>query len=152
MNNNVRGIIAGLIATIVLSLLMIVKGMMGVMPELNVIAMLAGQMGGNMMMGWVAHFMIGAVAYGLAFANLQGVLPGGSALVKGIVLGIIGWLVMMVALMPMMGAGLFAMNMGMMATVATLVLHIIFGLVLGLAWSMIGAKQDKIGTEQEMNR
>ena len=139
MNNNVRGIIAGLVATIVLSVLMVLKGMMGVMPDLNVITMLASKMGGNVMMGWVAHFIIGAILYGLAFANLRGVLPGGSDVVKGIVLGIAGWLVMMLVVMPMMGAGMFAMNMGMMAAVATLMLHIIFGLVLGLTYSKVGA-------------
>ncbi|MEX2500606.1 MAG: DUF6789 family protein [Wenzhouxiangellaceae bacterium] len=139
MNNNVRGIIAGLVATVVLSVLMVVKGMMGVMPDLNVITMLASKMGGNMVMGWAAHFVIGVLVYGLAFANLRGVLPGGSNTVKGMVLGIMGWLVMMLAIMPMMGAGIFAMNMGMMAAVATLVLHIIFGLVLGLTYDKVGA-------------
>lgn len=139
MNNNIRGIIAGLIATIVLSILMILKGMMGLMPELNVIAMLAGRMGGSTMMGWVAHFVIGAIIYGLAFANLADALPGGSNPVRGIVLGIIGWLIMMIVIMPMMGAGFFAMGMGMMATVATLVLHIIFGWVLGFSYDKIGA-------------
>lgn len=139
MNNNVRGIIAGLVATIVLSILMVLKGRMGMMPELNVIKMLAGQMGGSLAMGWIAHFVIGAILYGLAFANLRGTLPGGSDVVKGIVLGIVGWLIMMIVVMPMMGAGLFAMNMGMMATVATLVLHIIFGLVLGLTYGKVGS-------------
>ncbi|MDT8439707.1 MAG: hypothetical protein RQ729_11935 [Wenzhouxiangellaceae bacterium] len=137
MNNNVAGIIAGLAATVVLSVLMLVKGMMGVMPELNVIAMLAGQMGGSAVMGWMAHFMIGAIIYGLAFANLQGLLPGGSVTIKGIALGVVGWLVMMVVLMPMMGAGFFALNMGMMATVATLMLHVIFGAVLGAVYGKL---------------
>ena len=137
MNNNVRGIIAGLVATIVLSILMLLKGMMGMMPELNVIKMLAGQMGGSPVMGWLAHFVIGVIIYGLAFANLRGLLPGGSNLVKGIVLSIVGWLIMMIVVMPIMGAGMFAMNMGMMATVATLVLHIIFGLVLGLTYDKV---------------
>ena len=141
MNNNLRGIIAGLVATIVLSILMLLKGMMGMMPELNVIKMLAGQMGGSPVMGWLAHFVIGVIIYGLAFANLRGLLPGGSNLVKGIVLSIVGWLIMMIAVMPMMGAGLFAMNMGMMATVATLVLHIIFGLVLGLTYDKVGVSE-----------
>jgi len=139
MNNNLRGIVAGLIATIVLSVLMMLKDMMGLMPELNVIAMLAGQMGGNIMMGWVAHFVVGAIIYGLAFANFKGMLPGGSDTVRGIVLGILGWLVMMVVMMPMMGAGLFALGMGAMATMATLVLHVIFGAVLGLAYNKLGA-------------
>ena len=141
MNNNVRGIIAGLVATIVLSILMLLKGMMGMMPELNVIKMLAGQMGGSPVMGWLAHFVIGVIIYGLAFANVRGLLPGGSNLVKGIVLSIVGWLIMMIVVMPMMGAGMFAMNMGMMATVATLVLHIIFGLVLGLTYDKVGASE-----------
>jgi len=139
MNNYMRGILAGLIATIVLSILMYVKGMMGLMPELDIIAMLAGKMGGSAMMGWIGHFVIGALGYGLAFAVIGDKLPGGSSTVRGIVLGIIGWLMMMIVLMPMMGAGLFAMNMGMMAAVATLILHVIFGAVLGLVYSKLGS-------------
>jgi hypothetical protein len=87
MNNNLRGIIAGLIATVVLSLLMFVKGMVGVMPDLNVIAMLASQMGGSMAIGWTAHFIIGAILYGLVLANLDSMIPGGSDISRGIVLG-----------------------------------------------------------------
>ncbi|GAB4170544.1 MAG: hypothetical protein Kow0020_04870 [Wenzhouxiangellaceae bacterium] len=139
MNSNLRGIVAGLIATVVLSVLMYLKGMMGLMPELNVIAMLAGKMGSSMAMGWVAHFVIGAFVYGLAFANLGGKLPGNTSVARGIALGVIGWLIMMLVLMPMMGAGLFAMQMGMMAAVATLVLHVIFGAVLGLAYDKLGS-------------
>ena len=139
MNNYMRGILAGLIATIVLSILMYMKGMMGLMPELDIIAMLAGKMGGSAMMGWIGHFVIGALGYGLAFAIIGDKLPGGSSTVRGIALGIIGWLMMMIVLMPMMGAGLFAMNMGMMAAVATLILHVIFGAVLGLVYSKLGS-------------
>ncbi|GAB4362499.1 MAG: hypothetical protein Kow0060_18780 [Methylohalobius crimeensis] len=129
MNNIARGIIAGLVATVVLSLLMMMKSAMGVMPKLDVIAMLAGMMGGIKALGWMAHFMVG-MGYGLVFAFLHGKLPGPSV-VQGIILGIIGWLVMMSMLMPMMGAGLFAVAMGMMAPVATFMLHVIFGGVLG---------------------
>jgi hypothetical protein len=45
-------LISGLIATSVLSALMMMKAKMGMMPELNVISMLASKMGGNPMMGW----------------------------------------------------------------------------------------------------
>lgn len=137
MNSNVRGVIAGLIATVVLSVLMVLKGTMGMMPELNVIAMLAGSMGGDMMMGWIAHFVIGAIIYGLAFANIGSSLPGGGDTVRGITLAVIGWLIMMIVIMPMMDKGFFAMNMGMMAAVATLVLHIIFGAVLGFSYNKL---------------
>lgn len=139
MKTILNGMIGGLVATIVLSLIMAVKSKMGVMPDLNVIKMLAGQMGGGLALGWAAHFVIGIVVYGVALAGINSVLPGKSGLAYGIVLGIAGWLVMMVALMPMVGAGFFAMGMGMMATVATLILHLIFGAVLGLVYGKLAA-------------
>ena len=44
MTNTARGIAAGLAATMVLSMIMVAKGMMGLMPELNVIAMLSSML------------------------------------------------------------------------------------------------------------
>ena len=134
MNKFIRGIIAGLVATAVLSLLMLMKGMMGLMPDVDIIAMLAGKMGGNAMLGWGAHFMIGII-YGLAMAII------GGGLGRGMALATVGWLIMMVALMPMMGSGMFGMSMpsGMMVPAATLMLHLIFGAVLGFTYSKLGA-------------
>ncbi|MEW9503622.1 DUF6789 family protein, partial [Jeotgalibacillus marinus] len=76
------------------------------------------------------HFMIGVVGYGVALALLDDHLPGESRVWHGALLAMIGWLVMMVALMPMAGAGLFGMNLGMAAPAMTLMLHLIFGAVL----------------------
>lgn len=69
--------------------------------------------------------------YGVAIALLDSRLPGKSSVAHGVALGAIGWLAMMLALMPMAGAGLFGMSLGAMAPVVTLVLHLIFGAVLG---------------------
>jgi len=44
------------------------------------------------------------------------------------------WLVMMVMLMPMAGAGAFGLQLGLMAPVATLILHWIYGAVLGAVY------------------
>ncbi|MEO6269444.1 MAG: DUF6789 family protein [Lautropia sp.] len=49
----------------------------------------------------------------------------------GLAIGVGGWLVMMLTLMPMAGAGLFGMSFGAMASAMTLVLHLIFGAILG---------------------
>lgn len=130
MNNLIKGLIAGIVATLVLSILMIIKAKMGMMPDLNVITMLASKMGGNPMLGWIAHIVIG-LGYGIVIALLFNKLPSDCGMIKGMVLGVLGWLVMMLVVMPMMGAGVFALNMGIMAAVATLVLHLIFGAVLG---------------------
>lgn len=124
------GIVAGLVATIVLSILMLIKGAAGLMPNLNVIQMLSGMMNAPMLAGWVAHFVIGALLWGIGFAVLQKTLPGNYAL-KGVLFALGAWLVMMIVVMPMAGAGLFAANMGPMAAVMTGVLHVIFGFVLG---------------------
>ncbi|HUX25588.1 MAG TPA: DUF6789 family protein [Burkholderiales bacterium] len=131
MNNIVKGVIAGFVATVVLSLLMVMKSAMGLMPELDVISMLSTMMGSGLAMGWIAHFMIGTVIWGGLFALLAPSLPGGSLWLKGVMFGVGAWLLMMVAVMPMAGAGLFGMKFGMVAPVMTLVLHVIFGTVLG---------------------
>ncbi len=137
MNKITAGLGAGFIATVVLSAMMIAKGMMGVMPQLDVIAMLSAMMGTSAVMGWLVHFMIGTLAWGGGFAVLYGLISVGTALIKGIVFGVAAWLGMMVMVMPMVGAGLFGMNFGIMAPIMTLVLHIIFGAVLGTVFQML---------------
>lgn len=133
-----KGMIAGLVATAVLSMIMVAKGMMGLMPELNVIAMLSNMMGSVPIMGWAAHFMIGVIVWGVGFATLFKMIPGSSSVSKGIAFGIAAWLMMMLAIMPMAGAGVFGLKMGMIAPVMTLMLHAIFGAVLGLVYGRLG--------------
>ncbi|MDE2307173.1 MAG: hypothetical protein KGJ97_02645 [Xanthomonadaceae bacterium] len=144
MNTYVRAMIAGFVATVVLSILMFIKSMMGVMPGLDVVHMLSGmahQMMGmpdSPMVGWVMHFMIGTVVWGVLFALLFKVLPGSGAVAKGVAFGVLAWLLMMLIPMPMAGAGLFGMHMGMMAPAMTLVLHLIWGAVLGATFGALG--------------
>lgn len=137
MSNIAKGMLAGLVATVVLSALMVMKAMIGVMPALDLPKMIAGMMGSpdTPVLGWAIHFMIGVVGYGIAI-KLYGQRLG-SPIVSGIVIGAVGWLIMMLVLMPMAGVGLFAMSMGLMAPMMTLVLHLIFGAVLGWTYGML---------------
>jgi len=142
MNIYLRSMIAGFAATVVLSLLMMLKSAMGMMPQLDVIAMLGGMsermMGvGGAGVAWLIHFLIGTVLWGVLFALLHDVLPGTGPIVKGISFGVLAWLLMMILPMPMAGAGFFGMAMGMMAPVMTLVLHVIWGAVLGAVFRML---------------
>ncbi len=88
-------------ATVILSLLMLMKGAMGLMPALDPISMIAVMMGVSTAIAWGIHFMIGTVIWGGAFALLESHLPGGELWLKGVVFGIGAWLIMMVAMMPM---------------------------------------------------
>ena len=127
-----KGIVAGFAATVALSLIMLLKAGMGLMPDLNVIAMLTKMLGGSSpVTGWIAHFAIGAVAWGILFVWLDPNIPGNAHWLKGVVFGIGAWLLMMIIIMPMAGAGFFGMNLGIMAPVMTLILHLIYGVVLG---------------------
>lgn len=134
-----KGLLAGLAATVVLSLVMILKAKMGLMPGLDIPKMLAGMVGapGEPLVGWAVHLAIGIVLYGIAIALLDRRLPGEGALGHGLFLAVAGWFFMMLVLMPMAGAGLFGMSMGVMAPVMTLVLHLIFGAVLGWTYGRL---------------
>lgn len=142
MGTYARSMVAGFVATVVLSLLMMMKSRMGIMPELDVISML-GKMSQDMMgmggpaVGWLLHFMIGTVAWGILFALLYSILPGAGSVVKGISFGVLAWLMMMIGPMPMAGAGLFGLNFGIMAPIMTLMLHIIFGAVMGWVFARL---------------
>lgn len=145
MNNRyARAIVAGFVATVVLSVLMLIKGAMGMLPQMNVIHMLAGMAHARMglpaspLVGWIAHFFIGTVLWGIGFALLQPVLPGSSAVRKALSFSVLAWLLMMLVPLPMAGAGLFGLKMGPMAPVMTLVLHLIWGAVLGAVYGRLG--------------
>jgi hypothetical protein len=139
MNPTINGMIAGFVATLVLSALMFVKGTMGSMPQLDVITVLSRMAGATHVagVGWLLHFLIGAVAWGMLFAWLAPSLPGGSDWVKGVIFGAGAWLLMMIAVMPMAGAGLFGMSLGMVAPAMTLMLHLVFGAVLGFTYQKL---------------
>jgi hypothetical protein len=138
-----KGFQAGLAATVVLSILMLLKQLMGIMPELNLPLMIAGMMGAPDMplIGWIVHFMIGVLGYGFVIAFVARSAHGKSLVGTGVLIGFVGWLIMMLVLMPMAGAGFFAMNMGIMAAVMTLVLHLIFGAVLGWTFDRFSASR-----------
>lgn len=122
-----RLFLAGVAATLAMTVLMLMAPRLG-MPPMNVGEMLGSVMGGSIVLGWAAHFMIGivlAVVYGALFV---GRLPG-PAVVRGMIYSLFPWLFMQLAVMPMMGNGLFS-GSAMMA-VGSLMGHLVFGAVLG---------------------
>ena len=139
-----RGITAGLVATIALSIIMIMKTMMGVMPAFNIIGDWTNTLATfGLLIGppvaWILHFALGAV-WGVLFALFHRQLPGGYV-ISGIIVGVLAWLGMMIGFMPIAGNGLFALGISPMVTMATLVLHILFGAVLGYTYSKLAGPE-----------
>lgn len=52
-------------------------------------------------------------------------------------LEVFAWALMMILAMPMVGAGLFAVKLGILAPVMTLILHLIWGAVLGFVFGLL---------------
>lgn len=143
MDNFSKGIVAGFIATVLLSILMLMKSAMGMLPALNVIQMQTQMLHSYIgtpaapVVGWISHFIIGTVVWGGLFGAFNHSVPGRNELVKGMVFSVAAWLLMMFIVMPMAGAGFFGHNIGVMAPVATLVLHLIFGAVMGYSYAKL---------------
>lgn len=125
------GMVAGLVATTVISALMLFKQLIGVAPQVDVIAMLTHLLGANTLVaGWLCHFFIGTLLWGTAFAVLSETFPG-AYWMRGAIASLIPWLLMMFFLMPLAGAGVFGLAIGVAVPITTLVLHLVFGAVVG---------------------
>ncbi len=146
MNIYAKSIVSAFVATVVLALLLLLKSAMGLMPQLNTIHMLAGLAHGMLglpatpVVGWIIHFLIGTVLWGVLFALLYAVLPGRSAVSKALLFATGAWLLMMLIPLPLSGAGLFGLHIGLMAPVMTLILHWIWGAVLGLTFAALSKR------------
>ena len=107
------------------------------MPELNVIKLLTNVSHNifhapvNPIIGWVIHFVIGFFIWGFLFALFAKWWRMPNYSVKGIVFATLAWLLMMMTLMPAAGVGLFGAKLGAGVAVGTLLMHWIYGAVLG---------------------
>jgi len=146
MNAIRGGLLAGFFATVLVSMMMMIKTATGQFPELHVVRTISGVIGspGNLVAGFGAHIFIGTVIWGIAYAMIESRIPISSHSAKGALFGIVAWLLMMIVFMPLAGAGLFAVHRGSMTVpLITLAYHLVFGLVLGnvYAWNIPSPKR-----------
>src|SRR5437879_3866360 len=130
MSNALKGMIAGFVATLVLSGLMLLNSTMDLMPQINIIRMLTNLGTLSTPAAWMDHFIVGVVIWGLLFAVYDGGATRPAHWLKGIIFGVFAWLMMMVAFMPAAGAGFFGTKIGITAPVGLLILHLIYGAIL----------------------
>lgn len=143
MSNYFKGIVAGLIATAVMTALMLIKNYFGMFTELNFVDLInninASYFGlpDNPWAPWVVHFVVGSVVYGIIFTFFNPKLTE-SYTFNGIIIGIGAWFVMMLVVFPLIGGGLFGTVLGEHARVASLLLHGVYGAILGYSYEKIG--------------
>ncbi|RME08085.1 MAG: hypothetical protein D6803_02145 [Anaerolineae bacterium] len=140
-------IVAGLVGTVVITLIMAMAPKMG-MPKMDMVGMLGSMFGGeNRALGLVIHLMMGAI-FALIYAYLWSAGVGSVSVGSGAVFGIVHWLIVGLIMggMPMMHAGIKSgaveapgvyvlKSGGVMAFMGGLVGHIIFGIVVALVYA-----------------
>ena len=132
-----RATLAGVGGTGAMSILGLAGPLVG-LPLANVGAMLSGFVGQTVdpslnvpIVGWALHFGIGLV---LALIYTYGITDklAGPGAVRGAAYGLLPWLVAQVAVMPIMGMGVFAVESGSpVLAINSLLDHLVYGAVLG---------------------
>src|SRR5262245_15880683 len=139
MSNSMRGMLAGLIATLVLSGLLLFKSTIELAPPLNII-MLLPQLGCiSVVQAWMGRFLVGVVVWGLLFGAFGATWDKGAYWLKGIIFGLFAWVMMMVLFMPLAKAGFFGARIGIEAPLVTLLYHLVYGAVLGVVYGLLTA-------------
>lgn len=124
----------GMVATIIMSIPMVVATATGVSPMPKPIpAAIAGMVLGKETANpaLMAFAIITHLAYGGFWSAVLAAATKPVTIWKGLLLGAMLWLIMQVAVLPLLGWGLFGTAITSKIAVATLVLHLIYGGTLG---------------------
>ena len=123
-----NSVIAGLCGTAVHSLLALVHSKTGPLPEFQpnddfrrALSWLIGQ-DIHSGVAWLLLFVNGAVIWGFLFGQVYSFLPGKHPWQKGVVFGICAWIVMGFVFFPLVERGIFAVDLGLGAAPAILLL------------------------------
>jgi uncharacterized protein DUF6789 len=136
-----RAILAGVVATLVMTLMIYAAPHLGG-PRMDIAAMLGSRLHGGQMpaplsgywwMGMMMHWVNGAILFPLFYAYVLYPLLPGRPWVRGLTLGLILWFIEEAMVLPMMGNGFFSAKAPnpMMAVMAGLMAHLIYGAILG---------------------
>ncbi len=86
-------------------------------------------------LGVLLHFVVGTVLVAV-YVLLWDPAFGGPPLVSGATFGVAEWLLAMLVIMPSMGRGLFAWELGWRVPAALLVSHLVYGVAVALLYSI----------------
>lgn len=146
-------IISGIAATAAMTVFTFMAPLMGI--KMNIPQMLASTMGLPIIFGWLAHFMVGIIL-SIIYAGIYIPLTKSESSFKtGAIYSIFPWLMAQMFVMPMMsainGMGLFSglFSGSLMLAMASLVGHLVYGVVLG---KLYNAQKQEVFVERPATR
>jgi uncharacterized membrane protein YagU involved in acid resistance len=133
--NAARALVAGLIATAAMTALLLIEPSIG-LPSIAVGQILSSSLGlasarlaAGPALGWIIHFIIGALLALLYAAVFERRLPGGE-LARGLIYGALVFVAAQLLFMPLVGGGFFSRGDGQLLT-GSLLGHLVYGGVTG---------------------
>jgi len=114
-----KPLVAGLSGTLVHFFFMYLKSQTSLLPSFqpyqSLQQTLAQWVGGDVpaFVPWLLSLVIGMAILGFLFSRINGLLPGRTGLSKGVIFGLIGWILMGLIFFPLIGLGPFAFQAGL---------------------------------------
>lgn len=140
MSDVVKGMLAGGVATAVLSLVMVLIGATGFEPQLELTRLLLTLLDAppsQYALGWTLHIVVGSVVLGGLFAHIEPRLNVDTHTKGGVLYGVITWLVVMLVVLPATGEGYFGFQLSVLAPIVMLGLQVLYGGVLGWTYGKL---------------
>jgi hypothetical protein len=142
-----KPLVAGLSGTIVHFLFMYFKSSAGLLPSFQPyqsFQLSLNQWVGNnvpSIVPWPLSFANGMAVLGFIFGRVNRLLPGRNGATKGIIFGLIGWMLMGLIFFPLIGLGPFAIRVGLGVAPALLSLAMLltYSVVLGTVYFALDA-------------
>lgn len=119
-----NGIVAGFIATLVMSALH------------DPVALMIAAVGMHAPAGLLFHFFVGTLLWGSAFGLAHDWLVGPSWL-RGMVFGFAAALVTLFVIAPLAGSGLLCLKLGVLAPIVVALFHLGYGAILGAIYGKL---------------
>jgi hypothetical protein len=100
---------------------------------------------------WALSFLNGAIVLGFLFGRTFSSIPGQSGVMKGVVFGIVGWLMMGFGFLPMLGRGIFAakLGLGIAPAVLCLTMMLTYSVIMGMVYSALNVQSNWLVIRQK---
>jgi hypothetical protein len=138
-------VVAGFCGSAAHTLLMYLKWRTGLLPAFqpydNLQAALGHMTGAKVhpAIPWALSFLNGSTVFGFCFGRFYAWLPGESGAAKGVAFGVLGWAVMGLVFFPLLGLGLFALDLGLgiWPALFSLAMLLTYSVILGIVYAAL---------------
>ena len=127
-----KAILGGFVGTVLLTLMTRFVAPLMTGQKMDIAAKLGEMTGTGRLMGMIMHFLVGSVVFALIYVFVLFRFLPGAPWIKGLICGVIFWIGLEIAMMPMIGGGFFSSHIGGMKVVLpALLAHLVYGAALG---------------------